>query len=293
MAYTTADFLTDLRLRVLAPGDTNVWDETDFLRLADAEIQTTILPLVMSLMADYYVTYTDQAIVANQPAYDIPARAVGMRLREVKIVTTNGALDDPPLIDLEALETTLPGTRKGFLVRMNQVWIYPTPASASGTLRQFFWLRPSRLIETTGAAQISAIDTGTGVVTVSSIPDTYTTGQRFDFVRADGASEPRAIDQTCSLVDGTDMSFASLPDGLAVGDYVTLAGETPIPQIPAELRPLLCAATAVRVCESMQLPGLDSARKTQEETEKKLGMLFTPRVVGAPKKIVAPRRWGI
>jgi hypothetical protein len=55
-------------------------------------------------------------------------------------------------------------------------------------------------VTTTAAALVSSA-TAT-VATCTSVPDTYLTTQTYDFVRADGASEPRAIDQTASIVAG-------------------------------------------------------------------------------------------
>lgn len=293
-AYTTADLLTDIRLRVLAPGDNSVFDNTDVLRLADAEMQTTVLPLLMSLRGEYCIVFEDQTVVAGQAGYDIPARAVGLMLREVHLVDAGGAITNLPQLSPEDIETTTPGPPEAFYLRQNQVYLYPTPATAAGTLRLYYPLRPASLIEATSAALVSSINTGTGVVTFTSVPSAWTTGNRFDWVRKDGGSEPRAIEQTASLISGTDVTFASLPSSLVAGDYLALAGETPLIQLPAELRPVLCAATAVRLCESMQLPGLDSARKSLEEVVKAVQLLLTPRVIGAPKKIVARRNgWGM
>lgn len=291
-AYTTAHLLADVRLRAFTPGDSNVFEDTDILLLADAELQTVVLPLVMSLRADYYVTKKDVSIVAAQEFYDIPVRSVGMQLREVHLVDAGGAITNLPLTEYERLvSTTATGSPEAFYFRGNQIGLAPIPLASTGTLRLWYPLRPSKLVETTSAAAVSSA-TST-VATCSSVPDTFTTSQTYDFVRQDGASEPRAIDQTCSLIASTDMTFASFPDGFAAGDYIALAGQTPIPQMPAELRPILVAATVVRLCEAMQLPGLDSARKSLEEAVKAVQVLMTPRVVGSPRKVVAPRRWGI
>ena len=44
----------------------------------------------------------------------------------------------------------------------------------------------SAMIETTSASEISGIDTGTGIVTVSSMPDSWTTSLTYDLVRKAG-----------------------------------------------------------------------------------------------------------
>lgn len=246
---------------------------------------------MQSLRSEYYVTHKDEAVTQSQAAYDIPARAVGMQLREVHLISSSGAIIDLPQISPEDVGSTAEGSPRAFYLKMNKVCLYPTPNATTGTLRLYYYLAPGSLVETTDAAQISTIDTGTGVVTFSSLPSAWSTADYFDFIRRTGGAEPLSIDQMASNVSSTTMTFASLPTGLAVGDWVALAAETPIPALPLELRPVLAQATAVRIGDSMQLPGLDSARKTLDEELKAASILLTPRVTGAPKKVVQRNGW--
>lgn len=294
MAYTTSDLLADIKLRVFAPsGSTRTFQDTDYLLLADAAMQSIILPMLQSQREEYLVTYKDLAVTADQAAYDIPVRAVGMQLRDVWLVDTDGTLIDLPELNPELRATTLSGDPRAFFLRMNQVHLYPTPSATLRTLRLEYFLRPGKLVETSAAAQISAIDTLTGIVTVGSVPSTWSTTDEYDLVRKDGGGEPRAVDQTVSAVTTTTLTLASLPTGLATSDYVSLAGESPIPQVPAELRPVLAQAVAVKVCEAMKLPALEDSRKTLEMEIKAAQLLLTPRVLGAAKKVVPPRRGAI
>jgi hypothetical protein len=294
VAYTTTEFIADVKLRAFLPTSQATFASADILLLADAETQTSVIPLVQSIRNEYWVRYYDHTITAAQANYDIPVRAIGMALRDVQLVASSGQVTSLPQISLEDIQTTTSGEPEAFYLRQNQVYLYPTPISTTGTLRLYYELRPGQLVLTTAAGLISSINTGTNAVTVASIPSAWTASYTYDLIRQDGASEPLAIDQAVSSVASTTLTFSStLPTSpaLRVSDYVALAGQTPIPQIPAELRPVLAQATAVRMMESMMLPGVDFARRTLDKEIETAVKLLSPRVSGEVKKIRATHGW--
>lgn len=292
MAYTTTNFLADVKLRAFIPVSQATFTAADTLLLADAETQTTVIPLLQSVKSDYWLTYKDHTITASQANYDIPARAIGMALRDVQIVSSGGDVTSIPQINVEDVNTTVSGEPVAFYIKQNQVYLFPTPSSTTGTLRLHYYLRPAKLVQTTDAGLISTISTGSNYVTVASIPSAWTTSYTYDLIKQDGASEPLAIDQAATSIASTTITFTStMPTSLRVSDYVALAGETPIPQIPAEVRPVLAQATAVRMMESMMLPGVDFARSTLDREIKTATMLLSQRVEGESKKIRAKHGW--
>jgi len=292
MAYTTTDFIADVKLRAFLPTSQATFGSTDILLLADAEMQTAVIPLVQSVRSDYWVTYADSVITVAVANYDIPVRAIGMALRDVQYVESGGLIRSLPQIMIDDIKTTIQGEPEAFYVRQNQVYLYPTPSSTTGTLRLYYQLRPGQLVLTTATGLISSISTVANTATVSSIPSTWSSAFTYDLIRQDGASEPLALDQAVSTVAGTTLTFtATMPTSLRVSDYVALAGQSPIPQIPAELRPVLAQATAVRMMESMMLPGVDFARNTLNKEIETATKLLSPRVSGEVKKIRASHGW--
>jgi hypothetical protein len=292
--YTTTDFITDVKLRCFAPTSQITFTESDILLLADAEMQTTILPLVQSLREDYLVTYKDTTIVADQANYELPDRGVGLQLREVHIIDgDNGTVFDVPQIDTEQVQTTQSGDVQSFYIRGNELFLYRAPSSvwAGKTLRLYYFLRPSKFVLTTAAAQVATITQASDTVTVSSVPSSWTTSNTFDFVRQKGGSETLGIDYEASAVGTTIVFTSDMPSRLAVGDYVALAGETPLIQLPPELRPVLAQATACQMLSNMKLPGADDGMKRLETEIKAATVLLTPRVHGETKKIIARHGW--
>src|SRR5690606_8653031 len=96
------------------------------------------------------------------------------------------------------------------------------------------------------------------------------------------------IDQTITGISGTTIEFSSLPDELAVGDYVCLAGESPVPQIPVEFHALLAQEVVVKVLEALGKSTKD-AKDDLKTLKENLPNLITPRVQGESRRVVNRR----
>ncbi len=71
-----------------------------------------------------------------------------------------------------------------------------------------------------------------------------------------------------------------------IGDFISLAGETPVPNIPTEMHPLLAQAAAVQLLESMSdTEALTNAQKRMDKMTQSIQTLVDNRVDLAPKKI--------
>lgn len=292
-AYTTSDLISDVKLRAFVPTSQSTFSEADILLIADAEMQSTILPLVLDLGNEYYITYKDVAVTANLQSYDIPPRAVGMKLDRVVIINSSGNIR--PLSQMAPIfqETTVPSQPENFFLQRNQICLYPVPDGGNyGTLRQYYFLRPGKLVLTSAATTITAVDTTTNTVTIGSVPSSWSTSNTFDLIRQDGGVEQLSVDLGASSVSASAITFtASLPTGLRAGDYVSLSGESPLPQMPAELRPVLAQGVAARIRQAMRLPGADDAMKLLEREMNQAKLLLAPRVESSPKVIMAAHDW--
>ena len=292
-SYTTSDFLASVRNRGNIPttsNSNNVNGTANLLRVATEELHIKLVPMIMGAREEFYVTHTDYAITADQAEYEIPLRSMGMTLRDVQVVEGTQIRSLPP-IDSEQVETTSTGPLQGYYIEHNNVILYPAPQSTAGTLRLRYFARPSALAATSDCAQISSVDTVTGTITVSTIPSSWTANSVVDFVRQSIPHNCSAVDQTPVSVVGTTLVFATLPAGLAVGDWVALSETTPIPQLPREFQPVLAQMTVVKVLEANgDKDGAMIAGKDFEMLRDFALKLIQPRVVGERKKIV-PRRW--
>jgi hypothetical protein len=290
MSFTTSDLLDSIKRRSFAPAGQTTFTDAELLAMADEETKTTILPDILSVREEFFINHYDYSITAGTAAYAIPSRSIGLQVRDVHIVDGTTVIPDFPRIEPEAINTGMQGIPSAFYLKNNAVCLFPTPSSTSKTLRLYFPLRPSRLVDTAEAAVITAINGAT--VTVSSIPSSWVTGDIFDLIKQDGGQECRSIDLTSTLVSGSDITLPSVPDGLRVGDYIALSNESPLVQLPPDYYEVLAQAVATIILEDMNQPGADRARKKLDKMRENVLKLHVPRTPGEPR-VIAPNTWGI
>lgn len=286
MAYSSSDLIAAVKRRAFAPTGQNTFPASDILALADEEMETLIVPEIMAAREEYFVTAVDVPLVVGQAAYPIPDRAVGMAVREVKIVDAAGSLEDIPQISPEALSSDGSGTPNAFYMRDNSIVLWPTPSAANRSVRIYYCRVQSKLIETSAAAVVSSVVGLTA--NVSAVPSGWSSADTYDVIKATGGQEILAQDRAVTSVGASSLDFAAaLPSTVAVGSYVAKAGETPIPQVPKEYRTVLAQAVTVRILKSMRLDGHDDEQKVLEMMLANARKLITPRVVGEPAKILS------
>lgn len=287
---TTQELITSIELRSFAPIDQNTFSPEKLLLLAHEQLQSVILPEILSVREEYFVTYVDYPIIVGKQSYPVPSRAIGMSLREVKIIQGNNVINVTQMTP-EAISSTSSGDPTSFYMQDNNLILYPRPATTKDILRVYYCKRPSKLCLTSDAAIISAIDTVSKTVTVSSVPASWSTSTQLDLIRQDGSHENLAIDQSITSLSDTEIVFANeLPESLQVGDWVSIRNTSPLVQLPEEYITVLSQATCCRVVQSMRLPGLDGEMQTLQSMMEMSKKLISPRVTGETKKITV-KNW--
>ena len=286
--YTATALLASIKRRGMIPATTEALSDDDLLEFANDELFTYLVPLIMSVQEEYFVATEDTDVVAGTAEYDIPDRALGGKVKSVQLPDGSGGYYDIPRIEPErADDYALSGGPTGFYLRGSQIHLTPTPSSTS-TLRVSYFRRPSRLVQTTDVAQYAS---GTSTITTAAtVPATFTSGTAIDFVSARPTNfdvlEADAVINTASGTSVT-LSSGSTPSNIAANDYLCLAGESPIPQIPPELHPLLAQRVVVRACEAL---GLQQKQASAEATSERMRLnaltLISPRTEGAARVIV-------
>lgn len=287
--FTTTGLLASLKRRGMLPSTTETLSTTDFLAIATEELQTYVLKVLLAVREEYAVATYDLAITSGTSTYVLPSRAVGGKLRNACLLDSNGLVSSP-LNRLEperVIQNSSSGDVAGYYLQGDDIIFVPTPA-ASATVRLTYFRRPSALIATTGAGVVTSINTGTKVVTASGgYPATFLTTATFDLVRAQPPFKVMGQDLAITNATGTTLTFtATLPTGLAVGDYVCLAGESPVPQIPVELHPLLSQRVVYKCLEALGDDKSVLAEQAADKMRMDLLTFLTPRVEGASRPIV-------
>ncbi len=288
MSVTADDLLARIKRRVTQPATQRLLDDADMLALANDVIREKMVPLHLSANQDYFVTTYIQPTVAGQATYPINYRAIARGLRDLKLVNAGNsqntynlrliALEDEHLFSSQSNPT-------GFYFTGDTITLLPTPVNADYNIKQFINLQRGALVTVANAAQITNI-TGT-TLTVSSLPATMTAGIAIDFIQGTSGCSTLAWDQTITSNSTSSLTFASIPATLVVGDWIAIAQQSPLVQLPDESVPLLVTWTSERILYAVgDFDGADRLRGDAQLQEKDYLMIIQPRIEGERTKIV-------
>jgi len=300
--YSTTELLADVKRKSFVPISQITFTDDDLLNMADEEIQTGIVPFIMSVREEYLVDYFEYIVDANVRTYDIPTRAIGAKLRDVTVLinpSNNQQPNERSLPQINAEDAVFNNNFNNFLslqsffIRDNQVVLSPSANSFGGqTLRLYYFKRPNKLIPTSSCSQITSITTNTAIVNL--IPSRFGSGTTFN-ITADivKASPPfKLLTMDIALSVDTTTNTVTFPTNLSsynisVGDYICLVGESPIPMLPVEVQSLLAQRVAVKLLASMgDEKNFQIATNRLLEMEHNVKDLISNRVEGANRKVV-------
>lgn len=242
MSIDTTEFLARVKRGVTVPSIQYRFTDNDILKMADEEMESRLLPEITSVRQDYYVKHRNTSITSGISDYKIPYRSIGRTLIDVKLVSTDGTyLRNLPITSIQDKSAWTPmvgGDPRAFLIEGDNYVLLPTPTSSSVSfyVQLYYELKPSRLVTVDRCSKITAFDTTTGIVTILAANTTFNTGDVMDIIDGQTANSNKAEDITNTNVAGTSVTFsaASLPSGLAVGDYLTESDESCFVQAPQE-----------------------------------------------------------
>lgn len=280
------DLVAAVRVRCRIPDGDAVASDAELLGWADEELSGVILPLVQSARAGYGLTYADQSLVAGQADYRIPQRAQMSGLADVLLLDTQGlATSIPQVPSSEAWRVgTQTGSPGAFTIEGDRVKLLPAPSVSLGSLRLQFCRRPSRLTLASAAAAITSV--GSAPTYAVAAAGSVTNGVSVDVVQGVSGWDVLASDVTVSVA-ALNFTLPSAVSGAAVGDYIALAGTTPVVQLPSELHQLLVQAVTVRVYEALgDKQGVALALAQQERLLGYARSMLSPRVHGEVPRIV-------
>jgi hypothetical protein len=287
VAWLIEDLIASAKLYASIPTAQATFQTADFLRIANEELLTYVVPLVTSQREDFFIAHYDVLLQNGVTEYRIPPRAVGTSLRTVWVISPQSRLIKFPRISRDDLE----GASTGFYLDGNILSLVvddPNNVSQIGTaLRMTYHIRPNTLVASTAVGTISNINTGTKQVTVSSAPGTFSSTARYDLLRGRSGFEHLGIDLSATVAGGVLTFTDTLPADLVTGDVVALAGEGNYPQIPVELHPLLARRVAMRCLEVMgDNENLQSCASVLARMEADAVKIITPRVPGNVERLV-------
>lgn len=294
MAITTTRLLSGVKRRISMPASQVLLEDDDILELADDIIKTSIIPLLEGVNQEYFVTSTDISLVASTSEYDIPYRAVGRALRDLKIKDSSDTTSVRNLTKVAIEDSHLylqNAVTSAFYFKGDRIRLVPDVASTyAGTdvLEVWYRLPPSRLTGLTNVATV--VSATTTVVTVDAVPTGITITTPIDFIQAVSGNRIYAIDKTPTVATATTLTFTSgdIPTALTAGDYIALAGYSPVLNgIPDDAYPYLESLVAKRCLKSIgDFEGSRELDADISDEKKALMSVLEPRIDGEPTIII-------
>jgi hypothetical protein len=296
-ALTTSKLIASIKRRAMIPTGQDTFTVQDLIDFANEEMMIGIVPTLLRLKEDYLTFDEITPILPNQSKYTIPERALGNKLREVSYMISDGneyemaqlAVDDRYTFLVNSIENT---NWRRFYMEGSDVVLFPQVGNnPQGSLRFFYHIRPNVLVTDAEVATITNIDRTTGIITLSNAPTNFGVAQKYDFIRARSPHNVISIDAISTAYSSGTKSItfavANIPTSLVVGDYIGLAGESAIPNIPTELHSILAQRVAQRVLEALgDTAGLQNASAKLQEMESQMLIMLSERVDGAVRKVV-------
>lgn len=293
--YTVDSLLASVKRRITLPDAQNLFSPADLIAFMGDELSSTIEPLVHSVQQEYWIERQDITLVQGQTNYLIPVRGIMNGLRLITLVDNAGNEIEFPLLRPEytasAYSWLSPYTTAvlcGFIMEDDHIVVFPKTVVNNPTMsvRFRFERQPNQLCSILDAGQITQIIGN--VVTVNNIPTDWTTSTVFDIIKGSPAFVSRGDDLTISALNLglLTITFTALPSTVAVGDWVSVAGTSPIPQIPFQLFPYLAQSVAVLCLQGLDDQESDKAEKKQATMKEDALKMLQPRDIGNVQTVV-------
>ena len=302
--YITDTLIPTLRLLPLMPSVQNLFTDANLLTIMTFEMSSKITPLIDNQAEEYFVHIDDIPYISGATTFQIPSRAVAGKLRSVTFVDANNNEVRIPRLRLEdtmsnanATGLTINPALWGFYIRNDKIVLYlgSTTGGTSGFvfLRLRYIRQPNTLVLSTACGEVTNI-TG-NVVTVDAIPSTFTISETYDLISNSPVMFDSLLDDATITAINTGLNTitftnGTVPSGLQIGDWVCLAGQSPIPQIPYnpgfQLLLQLSAAKCLEIHGDVQ--GFNVAMSQAADMKTYFISVLTPRVDANVIRLTTP-----
>lgn len=294
----TSQLLKSIKRRAMVPDNQSTFSDQDLIDLMNEEMMIGLVPSVLIMKDEYFMFKSEVFIENSKSNYVVPERSIGSKLREVcfqdpagnEYEMTQISVDDRYGYLANVVEFT---SFRRFYMEGSDLILFPSVGvNVSGKLAFYYYLRPNNLVKDAEVATISNINRTTGEITVSNLPSTYGLDHKFDFIRAESPHNILSIDVSLTALNSSTkiitVNVSDIPKDLSKGDFLAIAGQTCVPNVPTELHVILAHRAAQRVLEAIgDTQGLANATAKLQEMEQKTGIIIDNRVEGAPRKIVS------
>lgn len=304
---TTDRLIKSIKRRAFIPRDQNTFSNEDFLEIATEEISLGLMEQIITARGNYLVYHIDVPLVEGQTAYSIPSRAHGSKLREASINDKQNpeeVICDLVQVDVEDINDLnrfySSNNKTTFYLKNDKVIVSNDIVKDSYVLRMYFYMRPNKLVTidrggvissiTDSIEVIDSVNVPVKVLSFTTVPKHFTSALTYDITTHESPNKILNFSLSLVAINLTTKTLtiksSDLKETIAVGDYVTQAEETIVPNIPTEYHPIVAQRTARACLEAMNDDtGYAKASSKLAEMEKAVLKIVSNRVEGSPKKI--------
>ncbi len=285
--YTTVGLIANCKRRgSMAAG--SGWTTSQVLVTLTEQLRNYIPAFLKSIREEF--------IISQLSTVPIPVRACGVALRTIGWTQADGRVTPLPRIEPERrAEYGLAGGQPcGFMLQGNNVILLPSTIT-SGTMVVSYQQRPGELVLPTSCARIDSAADEFTLTTDTPTPswpvlDDFSVS-RFDIVGGAPNFDLKAMDLELSNYapdgPGGDFTFTTALPVLAAGDWLCLAGETPVPMIPLECFDLLAQAAAVEIAQSTGSTKLQPIKDGLKDLRSQVMTILSPRADGSARVVIS------
>lgn len=157
---TSNELIKSVKRTINIPNSQSAYTDEDILAFAHEEMMISMVPQIMEFHESYFVYRVLTPLLSNQSRYQIPSRAIGMRLRDVALSDSAGHFYEMTRISDgdKGFYQGLTGSKNlsAFYLEGNEVVLSPGVRGESDMdLNFFIFLRPNRLVNDERAATIT------------------------------------------------------------------------------------------------------------------------------------------
>jgi hypothetical protein len=210
--YTTDDLIASIQRRISFPLSQNTFKYSDLVAFLNEEMQLSAVPAVKQEHEEYFVYKQTVELVNGVSRYEIPNRAIGMALRDVKYSDSSGNFYDMTRIapDDKAFFQQSNGSNQTiskYYLEGNEIVLTPlVQAGASGKLNFFIYLRPNSLVRNDRAAIIEHFEKNIVISNNSNLQP----GDIFSILT--GQQSPTPIEYEFFAVNSLAQTIASISE---------------------------------------------------------------------------------
>lgn len=155
--YTSTELIEAVKRKMSFPITQVTYSESEILDFASEEMFMSQVPSIMQYHEEYFVFNEPVQLEDNISRYDLPSRAIGMKLRDLFYKDTNNNLLEMTNVgvgntDLYKSNTFGYSYPKFYTVEGNEIVLLPDITTAVGSLVMKYYLRPNSLVTNDRAA---------------------------------------------------------------------------------------------------------------------------------------------